>query len=70
MVQILFAIIMENHSAFCVHLKRDSGSVQALAVKEGDIVVFGKYSGQNTIDIDGEELLILNESDVYGVIEA
>ena len=48
----------------------DNGSVQALAVKEGDIVVFGKYSGQNTIDIDGEELLILNESDVYGVIEA
>ena len=48
----------------------DNGSVQALAVKEGDIVVFGKYSGQNTIDIDGEELLILNESDVYGVLEA
>jgi chaperonin GroES len=44
--------------------------VQALAVKEGDVVVFGKYSGQNTIDIDGEELLILNESDIYGVLEA
>lgn len=48
----------------------DNGSVQALAVKEGDVVVFGKYSGQNTIDIDGEELLILNESDIYGVLEA
>jgi len=46
-----------------------NGDVQALAVKEGDTVVFGKYSGSNTIDIDGEELLILNESDVYGIIE-
>ena len=48
----------------------NNGEVQALAVKEGDVVVFGKYSGQNTIDIDGEELLILNESDIYGVLEA
>jgi chaperonin GroES len=48
----------------------NSGEVQALDVKEGDVVVFGKYSGQNTIDIDGEELLILNESDIYGVLEA
>lgn len=48
----------------------NNGDVQALAVKEGDVVVFGKYSGQNTIDVDGEELLILNESDIYGVIEA
>lgn len=47
----------------------DNGDVQALDVKVGDIVVFGKYSGSNTIKIDGEELLILNESDVYGVIE-
>ncbi|MGB1092318.1 MAG: co-chaperone GroES [Oceanobacter sp.] len=48
----------------------DSGDVRALAVKEGDIVVFGKYSGSNTIDIDGEELLILNESEIYGVLES
>lgn len=48
----------------------NSGEVQPLSVKEGDIVVFGKFSGQNTIDINGEELLILNESDVYGVLEA
>ena len=48
----------------------NSGEVQPLAVKEGDTVVFGKFSGQNTININGEELLILNESDIYGVLEA
>ena len=41
----------------------DNGDVQALAVNVGDIVVFGKYSGSNTITVDGEELLILNESE-------
>lgn len=46
-----------------------NGDVQALSVKTGDVVVFGKYSGSNTITIDGEELLILNESDIYGVME-
>jgi chaperonin GroES len=48
----------------------NNGDIQALAVKVGDIVVFGKYSGSNTIKIDGEDLLILNESDIYGVLEA
>lgn len=48
----------------------DNGDTRALAVKEGDTVVFGKYSGSNTIEIDGEELLILNENDIYGVLEA
>jgi len=47
----------------------DNGDVQALAVNVGDIVVFGNYSGSNTITVDGEELLILNESEIYGVIE-
>lgn len=47
----------------------DNGDVQALAVKVGDNIVFGKYSGSNTIEVDGEELLILNESDIYGIIE-
>jgi chaperonin GroES len=46
----------------------DNGDVKALAVKEGDIVVFGQYAG-NTVKIDGEELLIMSESDLYGVIE-
>jgi len=47
----------------------DNGDTSPLAVKEGDVVVFGKYSGSNTIEVDGEELLILNESEIYGVLE-
>jgi chaperonin GroES len=47
-----------------------NGDVKALDLKVGDIVVFGKYSGSNNITIDGEDLLILNESEIYGVIEA
>lgn len=46
----------------------DNGDVQALAVKVGDIVVFGQYSG-NTVKIEGEELLIMSESELYGIIE-
>jgi len=46
-----------------------NGDVQPLDVKVGDIVVFGKYSGSNTVEVDGEELLILNESEIYGVLE-
>ena len=46
----------------------DNGDVQALAVKVGDIVLFGQYSG-NTVKIDGEELLIMSESELYGIIE-
>jgi len=47
----------------------DNGDHRPVDVKEGDTVVFGKYSS-NTVKIDGEELLILNESEIYGVIEA
>ena len=47
----------------------DNGEVRALAVKVGDTVVFGQYSG-HTIKSDGEELLIMNESDLYGVVDA
>tara|TARA_Y100001938_G_C8065758_1_gene420094 strand:+ start:416 stop:826 length:411 start_codon:yes stop_codon:yes gene_type:complete len=48
---------------------QDNGEVRALAVKEGDKVVFGPYSGNNTIKVDGEDLLIMSESEIYGVIE-
>src|SRR5690554_4589422 len=48
----------------------NDGQTIAMAVKVGDTVVFGKYSGSNTIKVDGEELLILNESEIYGVIQA
>jgi|TARA_B110000238_G_C15707842_1_gene261208 chaperonin GroES len=47
----------------------DSGEVRALAVKVGDKVVFGQYAGSNTIEIDGEELIIMGESEIFGVIE-
>ena len=47
----------------------DSGDVRALAVKVGDKVVFGQYAGSNTIEIDDEELIIMGESEIYGVVE-
>lgn len=47
-----------------------NGDVQALAVKVGDTVLFGQYAGSNTVKVDGEELLIMNESDIYGVLES
>lgn len=46
----------------------ENGSVRALAVKVGDQVLFGQYSG-NTVKLDGEEVVILSESEIYGVIE-
>jgi chaperonin GroES len=46
----------------------DNGEVRPMALKAGDQVVFGQYSG-NTIKIDGEELIILNETEIFGVIE-
>lgn len=48
----------------------DNGEIQAMAVKAGDTVVFGQYAGNTTVKIDGEELLIMAESEIYGVIEA
>ena len=46
----------------------DNGDVRPLAVKAGDTVVFGQYAG-NTVKIDGEDVLIMSESDIYGVLE-
>ena len=45
----------------------DNGEIRMLDVKVGDKVMFGQYSG-NTVKIDGEELLILNESEILGVL--
>jgi len=45
----------------------DNGEVRMLDVKAGDKVMFGQYSG-NTVKIDGEELLILSESEILGVL--
>jgi len=47
---------------------QDNGEVRPLAVTTGDVVVFGQYAG-NTVKIDGEDLLIMSESDIYGVLE-
>ncbi|WP_459616552.1 co-chaperone GroES [Bordetella sp. 2513F-2] len=44
------------------------GSVRELQLKVGDHVLFGKYAGQ-TVKVDGEELLVMREEDVLGVIE-
>ena len=46
----------------------ETGKVQALDVKAGDRVLFGKWSGTE-VRIDGEDLLIMKESDLMGVIE-
>ncbi|KVE68097.1 molecular chaperone GroES [Burkholderia vietnamiensis] len=45
------------------------GSQQPLQLKVGDRVLFGKYAGQ-TVKVDGEELLVMREEDVMGVLEA
>lgn len=46
----------------------DDGTLRPLSVKAGDEVLFGKYAATE-IKIDGEEVLILKESDILGVIE-
>ena len=46
----------------------ESGKLTPIDVKVGDVVLFGKWSGTE-VKIDGEELLIMKESDVMGVIE-
>jgi len=48
--------------------KADDGSVTALDVKAGDKVLFGKWSGTE-VKIDGEDLLIMKESDILGIME-
>jgi len=47
----------------------EDGSVRPIAVKAGDKVLFGKYSGTE-VKIDGQELLVMREEDIMGVIEA
>ena len=47
--------------------RNDSGELSPLDVKSGDTVIFGKWSGTE-VTIDGQELLIMNESDIMGVL--
>ena len=49
-------------------VRDDSGKVNALELKAGDRILFGKWSG-TFVTLDGEELLIMKESDIMGVIE-
>ncbi|ACO74862.1 co-chaperone GroES [Laribacter hongkongensis] len=46
----------------------DNGERRALELKTGDKVIFGKYSGQ-AVKIDGEELLVMREEDIMGIVE-
>ena len=45
----------------------DAGKIQPLDVKEGDTILFGKWSGTE-VKIDGKDLLIMKESDIMGII--
>jgi len=47
---------------------QDNGELRPLDVKAGDKILFGKYSGTE-VKVDGEELLVMREDDIMGVIE-
>ena len=47
--------------------RNDKGEINALDVKAGDRILFGKWSGTE-VKLDGEELLIMKESDIMGII--
>ena len=47
----------------------ENGDVRKMDVKVGDRVLFGKYAGQ-TVKVDGQELLVMREEDIMGVVEA
>ncbi|MDP3174103.1 MAG: co-chaperone GroES [Phenylobacterium sp.] len=47
----------------------DSGKIQPLDVKPGDRILFGKWSGTE-VKLDGDDLLIMKESDILGVLDA
>ena len=49
-------------------MKDDDGKVTALDVKTGDRILFGKWSGTE-VTVEGEELMIMKESDILGVVE-
>jgi len=46
----------------------DKGDIRPMAVKVGDIVLFGKYSGTE-VKVDGEDLLVMREDDIVAIIE-
>lgn len=48
--------------------RNEDGKLQPLSVKVGDVVLFGKWSGTE-VRVDGEDLLIMKESDIMGILE-
>jgi chaperonin GroES len=48
--------------------RNEQGQIVALDVRQGDRILFGKWSGTE-VKIDGEELLIMKESDIMGIVE-
>ena len=46
----------------------DKGTINAMSVKKGDVVLFGKYSGTE-VKVDGDELVVMREDDIMAVIE-
>ena len=49
-------------------VRADDGSIRKLDVKAGDRVLFGKFGGTD-VKVDGEDLIILRESDILGIVE-
>lgn len=48
---------------------KDNGELCPVAVSVGERVIFGKYADSNTVKIDGEELIILHESDIAAILD-
>ena len=48
--------------------RNDKGDIASMNVRVGDRVLFGKYSGQ-TVKVDGDELLVMREEDLFAVVE-
>lgn len=46
----------------------DNGDVLPLDVKDGDVVLFGKYAGTE-VKVDGQELVVMREEDIMGIVE-
>ncbi|MGH1588801.1 co-chaperone GroES [Methylobacterium phyllosphaerae] len=49
-------------------IRDDNGNIMALDVKPGDRIIFGKWSGTEMV-LDGEDVLVMKESDIMGIIE-
>ena len=62
-------VIVVGHQRSADGARGDDGKLQPLDVKAGDRVLFGKWSGTE-VKLDGEDLIIMKESDIMGIIEA